>query len=76
MSDSNILNSSEYINWIKSFKTNCIHAYMDEEVPSLELENVYTLQAQLNSVNQNLFPLLHGQTKQFNKSKELVNTFL
>lgn len=72
MSDSHILNSPEYLNWIKSFRTNCVHVYLDEETPSLELENVYCLQAQLNSVNQKLFPLLHGQTKQFRKMKEKV----
>jgi len=64
LSDSHILHDPSYLAWIRSFTTECVHIFFDEAYPALNLESVYQLQAQLNLISENLFPLLHGQTKE------------
>ena len=70
MADSNLLNSNEYKSWMKETwkDTQCVHLIMDDEFPDIDLEKVYELQAQLNLVNEAVFPLLHGQTEAFKEA--------
>ncbi len=66
MSSSDIINSEVYLNWIRNFSNrNCIHIYLDEQYPSVNLESIYELQSQLNLVNENLFPLMQTQSDFF-----------
>jgi ribonuclease Z len=58
-SHSSVLHNPEYLNWIKTFKNkNCLHLYLDETCPEVILESIYEQQAQLNLVNDSIFPLL------------------
>lgn len=75
MSDREILHDQNYMAWIKSFTTECVHLYFDEEFPGLTMDKIYELQTQLNLVNEKLFPLLHGQIKEEQMVKEKVNLF-
>ncbi len=62
MSNSEILHEPRYLAWLRSFTTECVHLFFDEAYPALSMETMYQLQAQLNLISDNLFPLLHGQT--------------
>ena len=69
LSRSELLNDPVYIEWCKNYKDkNCIHLYLDENVPSLSFKAVHDQQAILNMANEELFPLLDTQTDQFKKT--------
>ena len=68
MSNSDIINSPDYLAWIREFANkNCIHVMLDEQYPTVDLEAIYEQQAQLNLVSEQLFPLLETQNEPFLK---------
>lgn len=68
LSESSVLNSEGYLDWIKEYTNeNCIHLYLDEMHPNVDLLKVYEIQAQLNLINEDIFKLLPVQLNSFKK---------
>jgi hypothetical protein len=71
MSNASVLNDSSYLEWIKNFKNNnCIHVFLDETFPTIDLPDVYDMQARLNLIDSKVFPLLPSQTSALNEWME------
>jgi ribonuclease Z len=77
MSNKSILNDKFYLEWLGTYKNKkCIHVFIDESYPNIDLNDIYDMQARLNLINPNIFPLLPVQTEIYNnlvdfyKSKE------
>ncbi|RNA44962.1 ribonuclease mitochondrial [Brachionus plicatilis] len=63
---SEILNSAEYLEWIKSYSNKeCIHLFMDEKYPNVDLVKIYETQAQLNLIDSAMFDYLPAQLDSF-----------
>jgi hypothetical protein len=72
MSKPEVLNSEPYMQWLRESYRNskCIHLFLDESFPNIDMKRVYDFQAQLNLINQRLFPLLPVQQDEFKREME------
>jgi ribonuclease Z len=66
MSNSDILNNREYIEYIKELKNaETIHLFLDEKYPNIDLPQCFELQAKLNLINEDIFKLMPVQSREF-----------
>lgn len=67
MAASHMLNDPAYLSWMRTRVQNpdCIHLYLDESHANVDLVKLYALQAKLNLMNAELFPMLPMQTSQW-----------
>lgn len=71
LGDSEILNSQEYLDWVKNYiNKECIHLYLDENYSNIDLIKVYEMQARLNLIDKEMFKLLPVQLSSFQKQIE------
>lgn len=75
--NSHILNSEPYQNWLNSaFSTRpeCIHVFLDERFPNIDLKDCYEFQSQLNLVHDRVFKLLPVQLDSFRQEMSRAKT--
>jgi hypothetical protein len=71
---SEILHSEPYMQWLRETyepaESRCIHLFLDETYPNIDLQGLYDYQAQLNLVDDRMFKLLPVQVKAFRDEME------
>lgn len=73
MGPSELITSDAYLEWMRARVRNasrCIHMYMDEQHPNVDINRVYRLQAKLNLINPEYFKLLPLQTTEWKRAFE------
>ena len=72
LGNSEILNSNFYLDWIKNYPSKeCIHLFLDENYPNIDLVKIYETQAQLNLINSAMFQYLPAQLDSFKNLQTL-----
>jgi hypothetical protein len=66
MGSTHVLNSNAYMSWLKNvLSKNILHVFLDENEPNVCLGDIYEMQAQLNLLDPQMFPLLPMQRDTF-----------
>lgn len=72
LGNSDILNSKFYLDWIKNYPSkDCIHLFLDENYPNIDLVKIYETQAQLNLIDSTMFQYLPAQQDSFKNLQSL-----
>ncbi len=75
---SEILHSEPYMQWLRDTykppESKCIHLFLDETYPNIDLQGLYDFQAQLNLVDDRMFKLLPAQLQPFRDEMEARHT--
>jgi hypothetical protein len=72
MSKSEVLNSEPYMQWLRESYQNskCIHLFLDESFPNIDMKRLYDYQAQLNLIDESMHPLLPVQKDEFKREMD------